>query len=98
MSLAERLTEQFAEARRRGLSLGDLDDLPPTLPLDQAAKILDIGRTLAHQLARRGRFPVPVILIGSKKMVVPTAPLLRALGLEPKDGATPVGNGPLSQT
>lgn len=39
-----------------------------------AASVLGIGRTKAHELARAGEFPVPVLKLGSR-YAVPTAPL-----------------------
>ncbi len=47
-----------------------------------AASVLGIGRTVAHELARRGTFPVPVLRLGAR-YVVPVAPLLALLGLSP---------------
>jgi predicted site-specific integrase-resolvase len=46
-----------------------------------AARVLGIGRTTAHDLARRGEFPVPVLRCGSR-YVVPVAPLLDVLGID----------------
>lgn len=46
-----------------------------------AARVLGIGRTKAYQLARSGTFPVPVVRVGDRYRV-PTAPLLRLLGLD----------------
>jgi hypothetical protein len=50
--------------------------------LNTAASVLGIGRTVAHDLARRNEFPVSVLRLGNK-YVVPVAPLLRLLELEP---------------
>jgi Helix-turn-helix domain len=60
----------------------DLPDplLEPTVSLERAARILGIGRTLAYELARTGRFPVPLLKCGNRYRV-PTASLLDALGL-----------------
>ncbi len=45
-----------------------------------AGSVLGIGRTSAHELARRREFPVPVLRLGTR-YVVPVAPLLALLGL-----------------
>lgn len=47
-----------------------------------AASVLGIGRTVAHEHARRGTFPVPVLRVGAR-YVVPVAPLLALLGITP---------------
>lgn len=57
-------------------------DLPPTLTVEQAAEILGCGRSLAYDLIRRGEFPSPVLRLGNRRYVIPTAELLRALGLD----------------
>ncbi len=53
-----------------------------------AGSVLGVGRTLAHELARRGDFPVPVLRLGMR-YVVPVAPLLELLGLAPDSDAQP---------
>jgi hypothetical protein len=62
-----------------------------TVPV--AASILGIGRTLAYELAAAGRFPVPVIRAGGR-LLVPVAPLLVLLGLNPGDSPDGVGLDP----
>lgn len=55
----------------------------PTLPLwPDGARPFGIGRTTAYRLAHANEFPVAVIKVGGKLMV-PTAALRRALGLDP---------------
>ena len=56
--------------------------LPPTLTVEQAARILGCGRTLAYELIRRGEFPSRVIRLGSRRYVIPTADLLRVIGID----------------
>ncbi len=53
-----------------------------------AGSVLGIGRTSAHELARRGVFPVKVLRLGTR-YVVPVAPLLELLGLAPDSDAQP---------
>ena len=62
-----------------------------TMSVDQAARELGIGRSLAFELARNGRFPVPVLRLGHR-LVVPIEPLERLLsGRAPaEDPAEPV--------
>jgi hypothetical protein len=54
--------------------------LPVVVDLPTAASALGIGRTVAYELARTGRFPTPVIRVGNQ-IKVPTAHLLVLLGL-----------------
>ncbi len=62
-----------------GIRLDDLQALPPTLDIETAAAIVGIGRTLAYQLAKQGRFPCRVLRVG-RRYLVPTAGLIRLLG------------------
>lgn len=54
-----------------------LDDLPPTLDVEQAGEILGISRRSAYRAANRGE--IPTLRIG-RRLLVPTARLLRMLG------------------
>lgn len=58
----------------------DLTNLPPTLDLVEAARLLGIGRTLAYEMVREGTWPTPIIRAG-RKIRVPSAPVLQILGL-----------------
>ncbi|MHB1740003.1 MAG: helix-turn-helix domain-containing protein [Actinomycetes bacterium] len=53
---------------------------PATVSVDEAARLLGIGRSLARDLARRGEFPVQIIRLG-RLYRVPRVPLLVLLGL-----------------
>jgi len=64
------------------MSREELLALPAVVNLVTAARALGIGRTRAFELARRGEFPVPVLRVGLTYRV-PTAPLLKLLGLGP---------------
>ncbi len=55
-------------------------ELGPTTDLPTAASLLGIGRGLAYELHRRGQLPFPILRLG-RRLVVPTAPLLKSLGL-----------------
>ncbi len=59
--------------------------------IQTAATVLGIGRTVAYQLVRTGRFPTPVVRVG-KQIKIPTAYLLDLLGLStetPDNGRIP---------
>jgi Helix-turn-helix domain len=70
--------------------LGDLADLPTTLSVEAAGRLLGCGRSLAYELVQRGEFPCPVLRLG-RRYVVPTAGLLRALGIADPDTDSQVG-------
>lgn len=53
----------------------------PTIDVEHAGRILDLGRTAAYEAVRRG--DIPSISIGRRR-VVPTAKLLAMLGLSVK--------------
>lgn len=88
----QRLTEhsppRHPQPRRKPPRTGplrrtELLDLPAAVPLwPTAAQALGIGRTKAHELARAGRFPVPVLRLGNTYRVK-TADLWALLGIEP---------------
>jgi excisionase family DNA binding protein len=49
-----------------------------TVTVEIAARMLGIGRQLAYELVRVGRFPTPVIRVG-RRVVIPREPFERAL-------------------
>ncbi|ROO90511.1 helix-turn-helix protein [Actinocorallia herbida] len=53
----------------KSITLDDLGSLPPFIDLMTAAGILGIGRTKAYDLARKGRFPCHVVIIGASYKV-----------------------------
>lgn len=61
-------------------SVLELTNLPPTLDLVEAARLLGIGRTLAYEMVRDGTWPTPIIRAG-RKIRVPSAPLRALLGV-----------------
>lgn len=67
------------ESRAPG-ALIDLDNLPPTVDLPTAARILGISRSAAYELARGDGWPTPILRLG-RNLRVPTAPLLALLGV-----------------
>ncbi len=56
-----------------------LEDLPPTVTVPEAGRICGIGRNAAYRAAAAGQ--LPTIRIG-RRLLVPTAQLLRMLGVE----------------
>jgi excisionase family DNA binding protein len=52
-----------------------------TMTVEEAAARLGISRTLAYELAREGKLPVPVIRLG-RRVVVSRLALERVLGAE----------------
>ena len=70
-------------ATQTGMAREELMSLPASIDLVTAGRALGIGRTLAHDLARRGEFPVRVLRLGNRYRV-PTAEVLRALGIDPE--------------
>jgi excisionase family DNA binding protein len=67
--------------RSDGLTRAELLALPVTVDVTTAARALGLGRSTAYELARRGEFPCRVLRIGSSYRI-PTADLLRVLGIE----------------
>ncbi|WP_432510646.1 helix-turn-helix domain-containing protein [Kineococcus sp. SYSU DK001] len=65
--------------------LPSLADLGLTCDIVVAGRALGLGRTKSYELVQRGEFPVRVERIGGR-WIVPTAELLRFLGLEPQVG------------
>jgi hypothetical protein len=53
----------------------------PTVNVDIACRALSVSPWAGYQAIKRGDFPVPTLSVG-RRIVVPTAPLRRALGLE----------------
>ena len=67
----------------------ELQSLPAVLDVPTAAAVLGVGRTLAYELVRTGRWPSPVLRMG-RLVKIPSAPLLRLLD-QPPTGNTVVG-------
>src|SRR5680860_1538417 len=56
-----------------------LDELPPTLTVPEAANLVGLGLSAAYEAVRQGR--IPAIRVSERRIVVPTAPLLKLLGI-----------------
>lgn len=70
----------IAGGSQEGMSEEEILALPAAVPLVTAGKALLMGRTKAHELARRDEFPCRVLKLGGS-YVVTKAELLRVLGL-----------------
>lgn len=57
----------------------DLQNLPATLSVEQAAEVLGISRRSAYRAVERG--DLPTLRLG-RRLLVPTARLLALLGVE----------------
>ncbi|MFD3414473.1 helix-turn-helix domain-containing protein [Streptomyces cyaneofuscatus] len=66
---------------RTWLSFGEAFDLPLIVDLRTAARALGLGRGTAYKLIHQGAFPCRVLRLGWQYRI-PTADLLRALGIE----------------
>ena len=69
----------------------DTSDYPPTMSVEQAGELLGISRRSAYRAVQAGQ--IPSIRLG-RRLLVPTARLLRMLGLTETNGTTdPRSNG-----
>lgn len=59
--------------------MDELNNLPPTLSVTEAARILGIGRDAADSSVANG--DIPSLHLG-RRIVIPTAKLLALLGVE----------------
>jgi excisionase family DNA binding protein len=62
--------------RAHDLQMDSMHQLPPTLRPEEAFALLRIGRSLGYRMLADGR--LPSLRLG-RRIVVPTAPLLRLL-------------------
>ncbi|GLX22716.1 helix-turn-helix domain-containing protein [Streptomyces sp. NPDC059104] len=63
------------------LGFAEAFDLPLSVDLRTAARAFGVCPGTAYKLIRRGTFPCPVLRVGGQYRI-PTAYLLRALGIE----------------
>lgn len=68
------LRQQLEQANAAALSL---EELPPTLSVEEAGEILGISRRSAYRAANRGE--LPTLRLG-RRLLVPTPRLLSMLG------------------
>ena len=88
--MRERREMSHALPHHGGMTLAELLALPVVVDVTTAARALGLGRSTGYELARRGECPCRVLRVGSSYRV-PTADLLRVLGLTPgqRDQAPP---------
>jgi excisionase family DNA binding protein len=67
---------------KEGVTRAEILALPVVVDVTTAARALGLGRSTAYELARRDEFPCRVIRVGNSYRI-PTADLLRVLGIEP---------------
>lgn len=65
---------------QRQMTVAELQALPVSVDLVTAGRAWQLGRTKAHELARAGEFPCPVLRLGNSYRVT-RADLLRSLGI-----------------
>jgi hypothetical protein len=75
------------------ITVAELRNLPATVDLMTAARVLGLGRTKAYELAKRDQFPCRVIRIGDTYRI-PTAGLLDLLGIDGQAGEPTQAPGP----
>jgi hypothetical protein len=68
-------------AAASGMTVEEILGLPVSTDIATTARALGIGRTTAHELARKGNFPCQLIKVGGQYRV-PRAELLRMLCIE----------------
>ena len=61
-----------------GEKLPELTELPPTISVGHAAKLLGVSRSTAYRAAASGQLPTLAFV---RRLLVPTARLLEMLGL-----------------
>lgn len=66
------------------MTRSELLALPVAVDLITAARVLGLSRSTAYELAQRREFPCRVLRVGGSYRV-PTADLLRVLGITPGD-------------
>jgi hypothetical protein len=76
------MTQSTTKRPATGWTAEDVLALPVTVDLLTAGEVLGMRRNATYQTARDGRFPVPLIRVGSRYRVA-AADLRRALGLTP---------------
>ena len=62
------------------MTLDEARQLPVVLTVERAGELLGMGRSAAYEAARRGEIPTQKY---GRQLLVPTAVLLKQLGLDP---------------
>ncbi|MFD8117279.1 hypothetical protein [Streptomyces microflavus] len=74
------MRENEEDGRAKGMSRGELLELPAAVDLETGNRALGLGRSKGYELAKRGQYPCKVLRVGNAYRVV-TADLLALLGL-----------------
>ncbi|MFF9685525.1 hypothetical protein [Streptomyces sp. NPDC014623] len=74
------MRENEEAGRVKGMSRGELLELPAAVDLETGNRALGLGRSKGYELAKRGQYPCKVLKLGNAYRVV-TADLLALLGL-----------------
>ncbi|MCF7552205.1 hypothetical protein [Pseudonocardia sp. WMMC193] len=72
------------------MTMDELLALPPAIDIPTAGQALGVSRGRAYQMAKNGEWPfedIPILKLG-KRFKIPTAALLKYLGVEPHNGNT----------
>lgn len=64
----------------------------PTMTMSEAAAVAGVGRTNFVNALRRGEISLPIISIGTRK-VVPTVAVRQLIGMAPERPTPPLDNG-----
>lgn len=68
-------------ATTKPMSEQELLALPVTVDVETAGRAFGMGKTKSNDLVRKGKFPVPVLPLGHRRVVTKAA-LLAALGVK----------------
>ncbi|MEE1776442.1 hypothetical protein AB0I87_03425 [Streptomyces sp. NPDC049952] len=74
------MRENEEAGRVKGMTRGELLELPAAVDLETGNRALGLGRSKGYELAKRGQYPCKVLRLGNAYRVV-TADLLALLGL-----------------
>jgi predicted DNA-binding transcriptional regulator AlpA len=71
----------------KGLTPDEIRALPAAVPIPEAGQCFGLGKSTSYELARSGKFPVPVLPLG-KGFRATRASILAKLGIEDKPAAS----------
>ncbi|MCE0764819.1 hypothetical protein LWC35_18180 [Pseudonocardia kujensis] len=76
--------------KQQPMTMEELLALPPAIDIPTAGKAIGVSRGRAYQMVKNDEWPfddIPVLKIG-KRFKIPTAALLKYLGVQPHNGHT----------
>jgi len=59
----------------------ELEELPASYSIPEAGALVGRNRAGSYELARSGKFPVPILALSPRRHRVPAAPLHKLLGI-----------------